>query len=157
MTRLNLNLIGFFRRNYPMVCVCLVLSNFVLSCASWRSVTPQYVYSTVTNVVERVTVVTQLQERVEGERKKGLLQPPSQSDLYRPKDYPCNDYLYFVADGRKCVRLWGRVYLSGSLTSRGRILDVFPDRVVLEGGDSILNTKAQGSYNERSTDNPIAR
>lgn len=150
MTRLNLNIIGFFRRNYPIVCVCLVVSNFALSCASWRSVSPQYVYSTVTNVVDRVTVVTQILERVESQTNNVLNQPAPQADTRRFVDYPCGDYLYFVADGRKTVRLWGRFYYAGSQTSRGRILDVFPDRVVLENGDSIVNTKTQGVFNDRS-------
>lgn len=156
MTRLNSFLVGFFRRNYPIVCGCAVLSNIVLSCSAWKSVTPQYVYTTVTNVVETVSVVTQLVKSSSSDFPFKS-SPESSKPEFRPTEYPCNDYLYFVADGRKCVRLWGRIYMAGSLTSRGRVLDVFPDRVVLENGDSISNSTAKGSNNERNPDNPASR
>lgn len=140
MTRLCKYLLDLFKRNYPLFCTLLIVCNFVASCSAWRSITPRHFYHSVTNTVYCYSVVTQYLAS-----SSVPLSPSSDTSLSpsspspSPVDYPCNDYVYFLADGRKCARLWGRVHFVGSLTSRGRIVGIFPDRCVLDNGNSITN------------------
>lgn len=146
MARLAQLLVSFFRRFYPLVCTLLVISNFVTSCSCWRSISPRHFYHTVSNTVYSVSVITQLVDRVS---TLDPLSPPPVKET--PRDFPCRDFVYYMVDGRQYVRLYGRVYSHGALTSRGRISGIFPDRVVLENGDSIYNATKENNHDFRSS------
>ena len=140
MARLAAFLVSVFKRCYPLVCTFLILSNFVAACSCWRSISPRHFYHTVSNTVFSVSVVTQLVDRVSLDPASALSSP---APRYEPKEYPCRDYVYYMLEGRQYVRLYGRVYSHGGLTSRGRIVGIFPDRVLLDNGDSIFDARKE--------------
>lgn len=49
-------------------------------------------------------------------------------------------YHYFMAGGNRHVQMWNRYFSEGSLTSYGRIINIFPDRILLEDGSYIVNS-----------------
>lgn len=149
MTRFCSFLVSFFKRNYPLVCTAVIVSNFVLSCTCWRSLSDRHFYHTVTNEVFTTCTITQVVSSSSFVTNcPSLVSPSSSVDQV---DHPCEDYLYFLVDGRKCVRLWGRPYFAGSVTSYGRILDVYPDRCLLVGGGSITNNDKRRYRNDIGT------
>lgn len=54
-------------------------------------------------------------------------------------------YDFFTYDFRRFCRMFDRMFAEGSLTSFGRIVVIFPDRILLEDGSYINNSKWSGS------------
>lgn len=55
------------------------------------------------------------------------------------------DYHYFLIGRDRCARMWDRIFYEGSLTSYGRIVTIFPDRILLDDGSWIQNSHWLGS------------
>lgn len=134
---------------YPVLFLCLILCNFVLSCSVYRAYQPRHYYHTVTNSVWFYSTVTQY--LATASVSSNLVDNVSS----RGVDTFCNDYVYFLVDGRPRVRLWGRPYFLGSRTSRGIIVGIFPDRVQLDNGNSIIKDNHDSRTNRDSTDSAI--
>ena len=120
----------------PLVLFCLVVSNFVLSCSAFRSARPQYRYHhvVVTNEVVQVvsnsvpSSVDSFSPRKEVERASDSL-----PEISRP-------YTFFYLSGEAFAKLDGFYYRSGDVLSSGRIVRIFPDRIYLHDGSTIVNS-----------------
>lgn len=157
---------GFFivirlwlRRVWSILIFAVAISNFVLACTASRSLQTRTIYSTVTNEIHHVSVVTQILTSVSSSSSPSSSSPhpDSSSDNYfQPLDHPTFHYRYMLINGVKAVMLFGRLHYVGSRTSYGRIVDIFPDRVILDSGDTISNENLKGKINERGTVFPVA-
>lgn len=98
---------------------------------------PQVIYSVqkvpVTNFVERVI------ESVDS--SGGSRSSPSNSVSSNSVSVSVY-YDYFIALGSRVAKIWGRYYSEGSLTSYGRIIKIFPDRIFLENDIVFSNLKS---------------
>lgn len=104
---------------------------------------PQVVYS-----VERVFVNTNTTSSATSpDSGVKSIPPPPSSPVSVPSSNVvsrtvCNaEYDYFLYNGVRGVKMWDRFYNEGSLTSFGRISKIFPDRILLEDGGYIVNSK----------------
>lgn len=53
-------------------------------------------------------------------------------------------YDYFLFDGTRGAKMFDRLFYEGSRTSYGRIDTIFPDRILLENGSYIVNSRWSG-------------
>lgn len=130
---------------YPVLFLALILCNFVLSCSVYKSHQPRHFYHTVTNSVWFYSTVTQFISSASSVTNLVDSVSTKVADSY------CSDFVYFLVDGRPRVNLWGRPYFLGSRTSRGIIVDIFPDRVILDNGSSIIKDVYEHGANRNSS------
>lgn len=117
------------------------MSNVLVSCSVSRSCHPRYFYKTFVITNEVVTIITQ---QVSSLSLPSSVSSSSSSSPSLPPSYPVS-YDYFVFSGRPSVRLFGRVYHEGDFTSRGMILRIFPDRILLMNGSVLENVSTTES------------
>lgn len=157
---------GFFivirlwlRRVWSLLIFAVAIANFVLACTASRSLQTRTIYSTVTNEIHHVSVVTQILSSVSSSPSSSPLpffSDSSPDNQFQPLDHPTHHYSYMLLNGVKAVMLFGRLHYVGSRTSYGRIVDIFPDRVLLDTGDSISNENLKGKINDNRTVFPVA-
>lgn len=137
------------RRCWTVLVFAVAISNFVMSCSVSRMTRPQYVYTTTTNEIFYTSVVTQFISSASTSSSLPLSDSPSSSDSFsRNHDSSTYHYRYMLVGGRKCVELFGRICYVGSRTSYGRIVDIFPDRILLDDGSFIVNSNLEGKPND---------
>ena len=124
----------------------VAISNFVLACTASSSLQTKTITSIITNVVDHVTVVTQILSSTSVPVSSDISIDDS-INYFQPVDHPTSYYRYMLINGVKAVQLFGRLHYVGSRTSYGRILDIFPDRILLDSGDTISNSNLKGSDN----------
>lgn len=78
---------------------------------------------------------------------------PSALSQSTSSGFPSVLYDFFVVNGRRGVQMWGRLFSEGSPTSYGRIVTIFPDRILLEDGSFIINEKWHGSRSTPASSN----
>ena len=135
----------FWRRSLPFSLFLLAVCNVLFL---WRAVSrlvprvdvqrtehTEYVYSVVTDRVEIVT------------------SPASHDSSYLPssasKDIDV-DYDYYMVGPHRRANMFGRTFYEGSLTSYGRILRIYPDRLHLDNGSYLVNRKFKTSNKDAS-------
>lgn len=146
----------FLRRTWTILVFAAAIANFFLSCSVSRMARPQYIYQTVTNEILRTSIVTQL---VSSADSPGFATPfdflshdvPHSPSSPSPRSISTTHYRYSLIGGRRAVMLFGRMHYIGSRTSYGRIVDIFPDRVILDSGMSIQNQNLERSENDYGT------
>lgn len=119
----------------PFVAFSLVVSNFCLSCAAYRSARPQYRYRHFTVTNEIVTVVSNVSGSV-------LAKDISQNNIAPGFSSPVisRPYSYFVVAGVSMAYLDGFYYRAGDSVSSGIIIRIFPDCILLHDGSRIMNS-----------------
>lgn len=135
MNRILTRIRDFCISSFPLVAFALVISNFVVSCCVARSNHPKFVYKTFVITNEVVTVVSQFFGSVSS---PSVSSPVSKDSSTPPPVYPLH-YEYFILSGRPVVRMFGSVFHEGDTCSRGVILRIFPDRIILHDGSFIEN------------------
>lgn len=125
----------------------VAISNFVLACTASRSLQTQTITSIITNVVDHVTVVTQILSATSVPVSSETPFDVDSVNYFQPVDHPTFYYRYMLINGVKAVQLFGRLHFVGSRTSYGRIIDIFPDRILLDSGDTISNSNMKGTDN----------
>ena len=60
------------------------------------------------------------------------------------------DYDYYMVGPYRRVNMFGRTFFEGSLTSYGRILRIYPDRLQLDNGSYLVNRKFKTSNKDVS-------
>ena len=136
----------WFRRLWSILIFAVAISNFVLACTASRSLKTTTITSIITNVVDHVTVVTQILSSVSVPVSPDI--PIDDSlNYFQPVDHPTHYYRYMLINGVKAVQLFGRLHYVGSRTSYGRIIDIYPDRLLLDSGDTISNSNLKGTDN----------
>lgn len=135
----------FWRRSLPFSLFILAVCNVLFL---WRAVSrlvprvdvqrtehTEYVYSVVTDRVEIVT------------------SPSSHYSSYLPasasKDIDV-DYDYYMVGPYRRANMFGRTFYEGSVTSYGRILRIYPDRLQLDNGSYLVNRKFKTSNKDSS-------
>lgn len=138
----------WFRRLWAVVIFFVAISNFVLACTASRSLRVQTIehFSTITNEIVRTSIITQIISSV-----SSPVSVDGNFDYIQSIDHPTSHYRYMLINGRKAVQLFGRLHYVGSFTSYGRILDIFPDRILLDSGDTISNQNLKGNINGSGT------
>ncbi len=123
----------------PFAVALLFLSNLIVSFFVYRSSRPQALYRffVVTNYVHSVS--TNLPSSPSSHSLSLNLAAPRESRL---PDQVSVDYLYFVLSGRPCVRMYGKIYSEGDYCSRGLILRIYPDRILLWDGTYLENSNS---------------
>ena len=135
----------FWRRSLPfslfLLAVCNVLflwravSRLVPRVAVQRTEHTEYVYSVVTDRVEIVTSPSSFDSSI------------SSSSSSKDVDV---DYDYYLVGFHRRVNMFGRTFYEGSLTSYGRILRIYPDRLLLDNGSYLVNRKFKTSNKDVS-------
>lgn len=130
---------SFCVTSFPFVAFALVICNFIVSCSVYRTAHPRYFYKTfvITNEVHSVVSST-VPFSVSSPESS------SKSSEYSPSVVPV-DYDYMVLSSSPVIRLFGRVYREGDVTSHGLILRIFPDRVFLHDGTVLENSRHSNS------------
>lgn len=131
---------SFCVTSFPFVAFVLVVVNFFVSFFVYKSSHPRYYYRCFVITNEVVSVVTSvIPSSVSSPVSSSLPSASSSSPSSNPPPvYPVR-YEYMLLSGFPCARLFGRVYYEGDFTSRGMILRIFPDRIVLHNGSSFEN------------------
>lgn len=135
----------FWRRSLPFSLFLLAVCNVLFL---WRAVSrlvprvdvqrtehTEYVYSVVTDRVEIVTSPSS--------NGSSFVSPSSCKDI----DV---DYDYYMVGSHRRANMFGRTFYEGSLTSYGRILRIYPDRLQLDNGSYLVNRKFKTSSNDAS-------
>ena len=94
------------------------------------SVTTNFVYSVRTQYIDRAV-------------SPSSVSVPASSATTNSVRVAVTDYHYFLVSHRKAVKMWGRYFFEGSLTSYGRIASIWPDRVLLEEGGELVNANSE--------------
>ena len=118
----------------------LSLANFYLAYRASQVVNMRSY--TVTNVVEVVsTVSSNIDSVVSSPLSFSSSSPsvPAPSPLPVPREVAQWPYRYFLVGRRIGFEVFGRYYYEGSPCSYGRIYQIYPDRILLCGGDWISN------------------
>ena len=149
------------RRTWTIIVFAAAIANFFLSCSVSRMARPQYVYQTVTNEIVRTSIVTQVVSSVDSPDSATTFVFPSSEvspspSFSPPRSISTTHYRYSLVGGRRAVMLFGRMHYIGSRTSYGRIVDIFPDRVILDSGISIQNQNLERNDNDYGTIRPAA-
>lgn len=138
----------------------VAIANFFLSCSVSRMARPQYIYQTVTNEIVRTSVVTQVVSSADSahfspfDLLSSEVSPSSSSSP--PRSVSTTYYRYSIVGGRRAVMLFGRMHYIGSRTSYGRIVDIFPDRVMLDSGITINNANLERAQDDYGTIRPAS-
>lgn len=152
----------FFRRTWTILVFAAAIANFFLSCSVSRMARPQYIYHTVTNEIVRTSIVTQLVSSADSSYIATPFNFPSSdvssspSSSSSPRSISTTHYRYTLVGGRRAVMLFGRMHYLGSRTSYGRIVDIFPDRVILDSGITINNQNLERTENDYGTTRPTS-
>lgn len=151
----------FLRRTWTILVFAAAIANFILSCSVSRMARPQYIYHTVTNEIVRTSIVTQLVSSADSPDIATPFNFPSSDVSSSPSSSPPRSisttyYRYTLVGGRRAVMLFGRMHYIGSRTSYGRIVDIFPDRVLLDSGMSIHNQNLERTENDYGTTRPTS-
>lgn len=116
-----------------------------MACSVSRSTRPQYIYTVTTNEIVRVSCVTQFLQSAASPVDDPVLSAfssssASSSDVPKQRtEISTYHYRYMLVNGHRAVELFGRIHYLGSRTSYGRILEIFPDRIILDTGFVINN------------------
>lgn len=118
--------------------VC-VLSNFLALAWSVQSTTPRQVHTLETITTNHFFTVTQRVEVASSSiaGRGGDLSSVKVESVGFEISQP---YHYMVIDGVPMIRFFGQTFKVGDKTSYGRIYDIYPDRVRLEGNTYLKNT-----------------
>lgn len=133
-------------RLYPVLnvlCILLAVSNFVVIFLFERSKAPKIerIYETVTTnhfIVVTNTIVSSSADS-----------PSAVSDSFPGSTLDSEilvSYKYFLIDGTRHIEYCGRYFSEGSPTSYGRIVTIFPDRVLLDNGRYLKNRDFSDSF-----------
>lgn len=134
----------WLRRTWSILVFAVAIANFIMACSISRSTRPQYIYTTTTNEIVRVSCVTQFinsaGSSLEDPVLSALSSSPSPSDSPNQRnEISTYHYRYMLVNGNRAVELFGRIHYKGSRTSYGRIVEIFPDRIILDTGFVINN------------------
>ena len=135
----------FWRRSFPFSLFLLAVCNVLFLWRAFSRLVPrvdvqrtehtEYVYSVVTDRVEIVTSSSSHDS------------PYPSSSAFKDIDV---DYDYYMVGPHRRVNLFGRTFYEGSLTSYGRILRIYPDRLQLDNGSYLVNRKFKTSNKDVS-------
>lgn len=134
----------WLRRTWSILVFAVAIANFIMSCSISRSTRPQYIFHSTTNEIIRVSCVTQFINSAGSSLEDPVLSAfsssPSLSDSPNQRsEISTSYYRYMLVNGQRAVELFGRIHYKGSRTSYGRIVEIFPDRIILDTGFVINN------------------
>lgn len=121
----------------------MLLLNLVVVFLFEKSRSPQVVYSVErvlvnTNDSSFVSVTGSIPVEVSSNVLSSVSDPVSSSS---PVVRISTNYDYFMYGQSRLVKMFDRFFSEGSLTSYGRIVTIFPDRILLDDGSYINNSK----------------
>ena len=135
----------WLRRTWSILVFAVAIANFIMACSVSRSTRPQYIYTVTTNEIVRVSCVTQYLQSAASPVDDPVLSAfssssASSSDVPKQRtEISTYHYRYMLVNGNRAVELFGRIHYLGSRTSYGRIVEIFPDRIILDTGFVINN------------------
>lgn len=128
----------------------LLVTNFIVIYFFERDRQPKIIYKIVNNVT------TNTIDHVSDVVSSGQSDPLS-VDLVTPESVRSNlvvaasvYYDFFIVNDNRIIKMFDRYYQEGSRCSYGRISIIYPDRLFLDDGSAILNTKWKGGVNVSS-------
>ena len=150
----------WLRRTWSILIFAVAIANFIMACSVSRSTRPQFIYTVSTNEIVRVSCVTQFINSAGSSLDDPVLSALSSSSSSSDSPNQRSEistyyYRYMLVNGNRAVELFGRIHYKGSRTSYGRIVEIFPDRIILDTGFVINNKNLEkepsyGSVTSRS-------
>ncbi len=126
----------FWRRSFPFSLFLLAVCNVLFL---WRAVSRLVPRVDVQRTEHTEFIYSVVTDRVEIAYSPSSHDSPiSSSSSARDMDV---DYDYYMVGPYRRVEMFGRTFHEGSLTSYGRILRIYPDRLQLDNGSYLVNRK----------------
>lgn len=137
---------------YPLLswlCVAFAIGNLFVVYFFERDRQPRIERHLDTVITNHVIVVTNYIEKASSSFSGDVssLSPASSPDVEILVDYD-----YFMLDGFRYIHYCGRNYGEGAPVSYGRIVTIYPDRVLLDNGKYLKNVKFAFGVNGGITD-----
>lgn len=137
---------------YPLIswlCLAFAIGNLFVVYLFERDRQPRIERHLETVTTNHLIVVTNYIESVS---KPSSPSSASASSSPLPDIEILADYDYFMLDGFRYIRYCGRNYGEGAPVSYGRIVTIFPDRVLLDNGKYLKNVKFAFGVNGGTAD-----